>query len=160
MAIGLVAIFVPAPGPVRTFMLTYVTAALVAFAAALLARFLLAPDAPGARLLPLSDRAARFLHRWLVTLATVGSVGWLTAALLILSGMQLEAHLILALAIGALMAVLLSAMILAGRPLVAAALVGDDPTRLGRCGCVWRARGMSSRSPICSLSGRCGRRAS
>ena len=39
-----------------------------------------------------------------MTLAAVGSVGWLTAALLILSGMQLEAHLILALAIGTLMA--------------------------------------------------------
>jgi small-conductance mechanosensitive channel len=131
VAIGLVAIFVPAPGPVRTFMLTYVTAALVALAAALIARFLLAPDAPSARLLPLSDRAARFLHRWLVALATVGSVAWLTAALLILSGMQLEAHLVLALAIGALMAVLLSAMILAGRPLVAAGLVGDDSTAAG-----------------------------
>ena len=131
VAIGLVAIFVPAPGPVRTFMLTYVTAALVTLAAALVARFLLAPDAPGARLLPLSDRTARFLNRWLMMLAAIGSVGWLTAALLILSGMQLEAHLILALAIGALMAVLLSAMILAGRPLVAAALVGDDPTTAG-----------------------------
>ncbi len=127
VAIGLVAIFVPAPGAVRTFMLTYVTAALVGLAAALIARFLLAPDAPGARLLPLSDRAARFLHRWLVMLTVVGSVGWLTAALLILSGMPLEAHLIVALAIGTLMALLLVAMILAGRSLVAAALIGDDP---------------------------------
>jgi moderate conductance mechanosensitive channel len=131
VTIGLVAIFVPAPGPVRTLMLTYVTAVLVALAVALVARFLLAPDAPGARLLPLSDQAARFLYRWLVALAALGSVGWLTAALLILSGMKLEAHLILALGIGALMAVLLSAMILAGRPLVAAALVGDDPTAAG-----------------------------
>jgi small-conductance mechanosensitive channel len=135
-AVGLVAIFVPAPGPVRTFILTYVTAALVALAAALVTRLLLAPDAPGARLLPASDQAARFLHRWLVTLATVGSVGWLTAALLILTGIRLEAHLIVALAVGALIAALLIAMILAGRPLVSAALLGDDgapatPLRLG-----------------------------
>jgi small-conductance mechanosensitive channel len=125
-AVGLVAIFVPAPGPVRTFILTYVTAALFALAAALIARFPLAPDAPAARLVPLSDQAARFLHRWLVTLATAGSVGWLTAALLILTGIQLEAHLIVALAVGALMAVLLIAMILASRPLVTAALLRDD----------------------------------
>ena len=72
------------------------------------------------------DRTTRFLHRWLVTLITVGSVAWLTAALLILSGMQLQAHLPLALAVGALMALLLSAMVLSGRPLVAAALLGDQ----------------------------------
>jgi hypothetical protein len=148
LAIGLVAIFVPAPGPVRTFMLTYVTAALVALAAALIARFLLAPDAPSARLLPLSDRAARFLHRWLVALATVGSVAWLTAALLILSGMQLEAHLVLALAIGALIAVLLSAMILAGGRWSPRRWSAMTRQRLGRYGCAWRARGLSSRSRI------------
>ena len=62
-----------------------------------------------------------------MTLAAVGSIAWLTAALLILSGMQFEAHLLLALAIGTLMAVLPIAMILEGRPLVAAALLGDDP---------------------------------
>ncbi len=124
VAIGLVAVFLPAPGPARTFVLSYVTATLVALAAALLSRLLLAPDGANARVLPLGDRAARFLHRWLLTLATVGSVGWLTAALLILSGMRLEAHLILALAIGTLMAVLLIIMIVQSRPLVAAALLG------------------------------------
>ena len=127
VAVALVAIFVPAPGPARTFIVTYLTAALVALAAALVARFALAPDAPGARLLPLSDRAAHLLHRWLVTLATVGSVAWLSAALLILSGMALEAHLVLALAIGALIGLLLVGMILESRPLVAAALLGEHP---------------------------------
>ena len=126
-ALVLATIFTPTAGPARSFILSYVTAALVAQAVALAARFLLAPDAPGARLLPLGDPAARFLHRWLVTLAAVGSVAWLSAALLILSGMQLEAHLILALAVGTLMAALLVAMILTGRPLVAAALLGEDP---------------------------------
>jgi hypothetical protein len=37
VAIALVAIFAPAPGPVHTFLLTYVTAALVTFGGALLA---------------------------------------------------------------------------------------------------------------------------
>jgi hypothetical protein len=54
-----------------------------------------------------------FLHRWLVTLAAGGSIAWLTAALL--SGMRLEAHPLLALAIGTRMAVLVTAMILTGR---------------------------------------------
>jgi small-conductance mechanosensitive channel len=127
VAIALVAIFAPAPGSVRTFLLTYVTAALVTIGAALVARLFLAPDAPAVRLLPVSDRVAGFLHRWLVTIAAVGSIGWLTAALLILSGMQLEAHLILALAIGTLVALLLIGMILEGRPLVAAVLLGEQP---------------------------------
>ena len=114
----------------RTFAFTYVSAALVTLAAALVARLLLAPDAPGARLLPLADAAARFLHRWFVILAAVGSTGWLTAALLILSGMQLEAHLLLALGMGTLMALLLATMILQGRGLVARALAGDAITPL------------------------------
>ena len=126
-AIVLVTVFVPAPGAARSFLLSYLTAALVTLGVALTSRLLLAPDAPGARLLPLGDGAARFLHRWLVTLAAVGSVAWLSAALLILSGMQLAAHLILALAVGTLMALLLGAMILSGRRLVATALLGEDP---------------------------------
>jgi small-conductance mechanosensitive channel len=127
IAVALVAIFAPAPGPVRTFLLTYVTAALVTFGTALVAHLLLAPHAPAVRLLPMSDRAAGFLHRWLVTIAAAGSIGWLTAALLILSGMQLQAHLILALAIGTLITLLLLGMILEGRPLVAAVLLGEQP---------------------------------
>jgi small-conductance mechanosensitive channel len=125
--LALIAAFVPAAGAARTFVFTYVTAALVTLAVALVARFLLAPDAPDARLLPLADPAARFLLRWSVGLAAAGSVGWLSAALLILSGMPLRAHLLLALMVGAVMAALLVAMILQGRSLVAAAVLGDDP---------------------------------
>jgi hypothetical protein len=110
---------------VRTFLLTYVTAALVTFGAALVAHLLLAPNAAAVRLLPMSDGAASFLHRWLVTIAAVGSIGWLTAALLILSGMQLQAHLILALALGTLIALLLIGMIL----VVAAVLLGEQPAQ-------------------------------
>jgi hypothetical protein len=65
-ALVLATIFTPTAGAARTFVLTYVTAALVALSAPFAARFLLAPDAPGARPLPLGDPAARFLHRsWL-----------------------------------------------------------------------------------------------
>jgi hypothetical protein len=63
VAIGLSTLFVPAAGTARTFVFTYLTAALAALAAALVARCLLAPDAPGARLLPVADRTARFLYR-------------------------------------------------------------------------------------------------
>jgi moderate conductance mechanosensitive channel len=77
--------------------------------------------------LPLGDAAARFLYRWLVILSSVASSAWLTAALLILTGMQLGAHLILALAIGTLMALLLVVMLVQSRPLVRAALLGAEP---------------------------------
>jgi small-conductance mechanosensitive channel len=127
VTIALVSAFVPSAGPAQTFILTYVTAALVALGAALIARLLLAPEAPAARLLPLTDAVARFLYRWLVILSSVASFAWLSAALLILSGMQLDAHLILALAIGTLMALLLVVMLLQSRPLVRAALLGPAP---------------------------------
>ena len=67
------AIFTPTAGAARIFVLTYVTAALVALSAAFAARLPAGARAPGARLLPLGDPAARFLHRWLVTLATIGT---------------------------------------------------------------------------------------
>jgi hypothetical protein len=146
----MVAVFVPAPGPARTFILTYVTATLVALAAALLLRLLLSPDARGSRLLPIGDVAARFLHRWLLVLATVACFGWLTAALLILSGMRLEAHLILALAIGAVIALMLAAMVLKGRPLVAEALLGDVPAKPSPLRIRVARTGTSSPSSICS----------
>lgn len=41
--------------------------------------------------------------------------------------MRLEAHLILALAIGAVIALMLAAMVLKSRPLIAEALLGDAP---------------------------------
>jgi small-conductance mechanosensitive channel len=127
VTIALVTIFVPPAGPAQTFILTYVTAALAAQAAALAGRLLLAPDLPAARLLPLGDAAARFLYRWLVILSSVASSAWLTAALLILTGMQLDAHMILALAIGTLMALLLVVMLVQSRPPVRAALLGAEP---------------------------------
>ena len=160
VTIALVTAFVPPAGPVQTFILTYVTATLVVLGAALVARLLLAPDAPGARLLSLGDAVARFLYRWLVVLASVASFGWLSAALLILSGMQLDAHLILALAIGTLMALLLAVMLLQSRPLVRAALLGPRPRPPRRCASASPAAGMGSRSSISWWSGCSGRRAS
>jgi hypothetical protein len=73
------------------------------------------------------DIAARFLHRWLTFLTSVAIFGWLTRVLFILSGMRFEAHLALALAIGAIMTLLLAIMILRSRPLVTAGLLGDAP---------------------------------
>jgi moderate conductance mechanosensitive channel len=111
-------IVVPAAGPAQTFVLTYVTAGLCTLAAASASRIIFAPATPAKRLLPLADEAARFLHRWLVGLANFSSFAWLTAALLILSGMPLPVHLVLVLAIGAITAAMIMAMILHGRRLL------------------------------------------
>jgi hypothetical protein len=73
----------------------------------------LAPDAPAVGCCRVWAAPPGFSTDGSSTLAAGGSIAWLTAALL--SGMRLEAHLLLALAIGTRMAVLVTAMILTGR---------------------------------------------
>ncbi len=124
VAFGLAVLLFDHEGPDRTFVITYLTGALITHGAALVSRFLLAPYTPALRLAPLGDGAARFLFRWSVPMAGVAVFSWLTAGLLILTGMALEAHLMIVLITGAIMAVLLIVMILQARGAVAAAILG------------------------------------
>ena len=114
-------------GPERTFLTTFLTGALITYGAALAARFLLAPEVPALRLAPLGDKAARFLYRWSILLTGVAVFAWLTAGLLILTGMALEAHLMLVLITGAIMVALLIVVVLQSRREVAAVLRGSTP---------------------------------
>ncbi len=115
-------------GPDRTFLTTFLTGALITYGAALVARFVLAPGVPALRLAPLGDKAARFLYRWSVLLAGVAVFAWLAVGLLILTGMALEAHLMLVLITGAIMVALLIAMVFQCRRGVAAVLRGGAPS--------------------------------
>jgi hypothetical protein len=115
VTLGLAVLIFAEKSPDRSFMITYLTGTLIVYGAALAGRFLLAPYAPSLRLAPLGDGAARFLYRWFVLLAAVAVYAWLTAGLLILTGMKLEAHLMVVLLTGAVMAVLITVMILQAR---------------------------------------------
>ncbi len=131
IAIAAAAMLSGGEATVRTFLLTYVTGAILILLVALASRWLAAPHAPALRLLPIGDEAAGFMHRWVVIFAGVVSITWLTAGLLILSGMPLEAHLVIVLITGAIAAALLIAMILSGRRLVARALARPQPGGTG-----------------------------
>ena len=112
--------------PDRTFMITFLTGALITYGAALVARLLLAPFAPAVRVVPLADGAARFLYRWAVLLTAVAVFSWLAAGLLILTGMQFggPAHLMTVMITGAIMGVLMIVMILQSRTAVATVIRG------------------------------------
>ena len=69
--LGLAVLIFDQRSPDRTFVITYLTGALITYGVALTARFVLAPFAPALRLVPLEDAAARFLYRWSVLLSAV-----------------------------------------------------------------------------------------
>lgn len=123
-----------APGSAdRTFHITYLTGAIFVWAAALLLRLVLAPRSAALRLLRLSDETAFFLHRWLLRVIAVSIFLWLTAGLLILTGVPLKAHLVMVLITGAVVGVMVLVMILQCRTTVAAAI------RESAGGAAWRA---------------------
>ena len=115
VTIGAAAIVYDQRGPERTFVTTYLSGAFVVFVVDVLSRFLLAPYAPGLRVVPVSDDDSRFIHRWVLALTAVGTFAWLTAGLLILTGMRLEAHLMIVMITGAIMFSMIIVLILQAR---------------------------------------------
>jgi moderate conductance mechanosensitive channel len=115
----------------RDLVFAYVTGAILVSAAAVLLRLLLSPHWPALRLLPIGERAAVFLYRWLLLAWAVAVFGWLSAGLLILTGVPLQAHLVMVLMTGAAVGLILLLMILAARAEVGAAIrAGGDSSRL------------------------------
>ena len=103
----------------RSFLITYVTGAILVAAVAVLLRVLLAPREPQLSLLPVTERGATFLYRWLLAVWAVTVFASLTAQLLIVRGVPREAGLMLTLFAGTAVAAMVVAMILAARALVA-----------------------------------------
>jgi len=122
VTLGLSVLLFQPGGADRTFHVTYATGAAIVLAAAILLRFVLAPRVPGLRLLPISDAAARFVYRWLLWITGAGVFAWLTAGLLILTGVPLKAQLVISLITGSLLLVLVLAMIVRLRSIVAEAI--------------------------------------
>jgi small-conductance mechanosensitive channel len=111
-------------GADRTFHATYATCAAIVIGAAMLSQFVLSPGAPALRLLPLEDRAARFLHRSFLWVSGVGVFAWLTAGLLIRTGVPLKARLVIELITGAAVGLTVLAVIVLARRMVAEAIRG------------------------------------
>ena len=120
----------------REFHIAYVTGAILIAGAALVSRLMFSPDLPALRVISIGDAAAAFLHQWLLRIVAVAVIAWLTAGLLILTGVPLKAHLAMVLITGALVALMLLAMVLDGRAAVAAEIRGADDAAAGP----WRRR--------------------
>jgi small-conductance mechanosensitive channel len=106
--------------------ITYLNALLVVWGVRLVSILLFSPSASTLRLLPLKDESARYVHRWLMAIAAVGSFGWLTCGLLGLQRLSEAEHLLLVAMVGLVIALMLVAMILQKRRSVAEALHQED----------------------------------
>ena len=130
LAFGGITLFYGAGGAARNFVVTFLSGLFLMLGVIALTRILLAPRSPGLRLLPLGQKAANFLFRWLNLLAGFSIFIWLTAGLIILTGMKLPSHLFLVMLTGAATVVLLLFMIVRGRKLLADTIVGEEPSRM------------------------------
>ncbi|MBL8671804.1 MAG: mechanosensitive ion channel family protein [Alphaproteobacteria bacterium] len=84
--------------------LAVLSAAAILLLAALGSRFLLAPQTPSLRLLPISDRTARFLHGWVCAFALLVGAGWMTLDLALDLGMSEDVNFTLRAAYGFVLA--------------------------------------------------------
>ena len=73
----------------RLVLMTYLAVVLSVRSVNLLAHFVLAPNAPALRLVPLHDDAARTCHRWVMWMTAVLGIGFLVRALLELQRVEL-----------------------------------------------------------------------
>ena len=122
----------------RVLVAAYLVAILIVWAVSVVSKFLLAPKGEYRRLLPISDEAAVYLHRWIVAIATVGSFGTLTCGIIRLAGASQAAHFKSLLLVGIVMAGMLIWMIAGRRKQVAALLSENLPPNSFRAGLAQR----------------------
>lgn len=98
----------------RLIFVTYMAVVLLVRAIALLSSFLLTPDSPKLRLMPLTDETARYLHRWVIGISVAFGIGVLVSAMLELEQVT-RATIILVNATAGLVVVLLIIFLLWGK---------------------------------------------
>ena len=116
--------------PVRLTVMMLVGAVFIVRLIALVSRFLLAPNAPYLRLVPMDDPAAVLLHRRIVWLAAVGAGGSMTVDLLVLLGIDPDLARLLGTIVAAVFVAMLIALIWRGREPVARLIRGGAPSTL------------------------------
>lgn len=124
-AIGALSLAEPSR-PARLMALGLVNAGLIVRVAALLAILLLAPRAPGVRLLPVRDETAHYGLIWTSRLTAAVAYGYFIAAAALLMGAPAASHLFLLKLVGVLVALLLIVLILQNRANVAVAIEAGD----------------------------------
>ncbi|MHC4106260.1 MAG: hypothetical protein ACYSR9_15055, partial [Planctomycetota bacterium] len=111
----------------RVLVATYLMAFVAVRCFHLVSRFLLVPNVPALRFLPMSDSTAAYLHRWIVAIVVIGSFGLLTCGIFRLAGTSEADHFMMVTLVSFTIAAMLSWMILQKRKQVALALMEDLP---------------------------------
>ena len=108
-------IFMKRSGPQSVLVTTYLTAFLVVMVVRLISRFFLAPKDPALRFLPMDDETAVYLHRWVMAIAVVGSMGFLTCGILRVAGISEANHLMMVAMVELVIVLMIITMILQKR---------------------------------------------
>ncbi|MGD8295192.1 MAG: mechanosensitive ion channel family protein [Desulfobacterales bacterium] len=106
VTLSLFFIFMDRTGPQRVLVATYLAAFLVVMAVQLVSRFFLTPKAPSLRFLPIDDKNAVYLYRWLISISAVIAFGFFTCGIFRVAGISEANHLIMV-SLVALMAILM-----------------------------------------------------
>jgi small-conductance mechanosensitive channel len=132
------------PAMVSLATLTIVNAALLLLTVTTASRFLLSPRTPGLRLIPVGDRSARFLHRWLCWIGAIVAFGCFGISALQLLGLpRVAAHAALKL-VGLTILVILVSLVIGKRRGVASWIRGernaDAPPATRNASAFWSVR--------------------
>ena len=119
---GLFIVLVPRDSPFAMIATSYVLAIVLPWATSIVARMVLAPGAARIRIAPIGDDGARYLHRWIVRLVVVASIGWFFSSLFVITGLGFELYFLTVAITGMIVAAMMVVAIWKGRRPVAAAI--------------------------------------
>jgi small-conductance mechanosensitive channel len=111
----------------RVLIASYLAAFAIVLVSHLILKFLLAPHVPSLRLLPMSDKMAKYLHRWLMAIVIVGSFGLFTCGLFRLAGLNEADHYLMVTMVSLVMASMSIVMIIQNKQVVAGILSEGKP---------------------------------
>ena len=94
-ALALFFIFMERSGPQSVLVTTYLAAFLIVMGVQLIARFFLSPKVPALRFLQMDDETAKYFYRWILAIAVVGSLGFLTCGIFRVAGISEANHLMM-----------------------------------------------------------------
>jgi small-conductance mechanosensitive channel len=109
---------------VRLFVVTYVSAVVVVRLVGAASRVVIAPYAPALRFATLSNEGALYCHRWLMWIATIAALGFLTCGLFQVLGIPEEAHLLMVIGVGLVITGMIIAFVWHSRKPVSAYIRG------------------------------------
>jgi moderate conductance mechanosensitive channel len=129
------------PAVVSLAALTIVNAGMLVLGVIAISRFLLSPRTPSLRLIPFSDKPARFLHRWICWIGAIVAFGCFGVSALVVLGLpKVAAHAALKL-VGFSILIILVSLVIADRKEVARWIRGNRDAAGARGGAVfWSVR--------------------